>query len=480
MARNTSSIPAKTTGRTYTAAEFEALRGFVDSPSQSLGAFTGSLIVIDGSGYFTELGSGSGNISVTFSTSGHNNENVKRLTKTFSGSESLTITKPSGINLNLIAPAGFTNGDDLSAGKYKISFVYESGEITVIISDAVTEILDISPLTTPTGLSARITLSSSIVLEYDSIDANADNVLIQRSTTSGSGFSTIATIDSAFTEYEDTTVVDGTTYYYRIIATAITGYLDSSPSTEASKTALDNKVFYTTFDDNDVAFNTGGLETVNDVWNSNTFTQSVEANRPGLSLNLAGNGIDFGTFVRANVDYVKSASAFQSTIRSEFSIVFLLHPNDGIPANFLRIMGAYDDSTLPSASNALEIALTTEGKIRSLYKSGGVGNLTETASAVFTDGFPSVFIVVGITYSESGNKIYIDGSEVALDGSFNGNMAGVTMVDYTSTTTLALGGANEPSGLDIGCYDGFLSNVAMISRNLTAQEMDDIAKQFGK
>jgi len=51
MAKNTATIPTKTTGSTYTAAEFEAFRGFVDSPIQALGAIS-TPITIDGTGVY--------------------------------------------------------------------------------------------------------------------------------------------------------------------------------------------------------------------------------------------------------------------------------------------------------------------------------------------------------------------------------------------------------------------------------------------
>ena len=55
MAKNTESIPAKITGNSYSAAEFEILRGFADKPIQSLTAFTDTNIIIDGTKSYSTI-----------------------------------------------------------------------------------------------------------------------------------------------------------------------------------------------------------------------------------------------------------------------------------------------------------------------------------------------------------------------------------------------------------------------------------------
>jgi hypothetical protein len=89
--------------------------------------------------------------------------------------------------------------------------------------------------TAPTGLGATATSSSSISLTWADNASDESNFVVQRSTTSGSGFATIATLGSNTTSYADTTGLSAsTTYYYQVYATNSAG--DSGFSNEAFST----------------------------------------------------------------------------------------------------------------------------------------------------------------------------------------------------------------------------------------------------
>ena len=87
------------------------------------------------------------------------------------------------------------------------------------------------PPVTPTSLVA--TASNAVVSLSWNGSAGADSYLVKRSTTSGSGYTNIATGVTA-TSYLDSGVVSGTTYYYVVAATNIYGA--SLNSAEASAT----------------------------------------------------------------------------------------------------------------------------------------------------------------------------------------------------------------------------------------------------
>ena len=92
-----------------------------------------------------------------------------------------------------------------------------------------------TPPTAPSGLSATATSSNSIDLSWTDNASNENNFVVQRSTTSGSGFATIATLGTNTTSYADATGLSAsTTYYYRVYATNSAG--DSGFSNEASAT----------------------------------------------------------------------------------------------------------------------------------------------------------------------------------------------------------------------------------------------------
>jgi hypothetical protein len=92
-----------------------------------------------------------------------------------------------------------------------------------------------TPPIAPSGLSATATSSNSIDLSWTDNASNENNFVVQRSTTSGSGFATIATLGTNTTSYADATGLSAsTTYYYRVYATNSAG--DSGFSNEASAT----------------------------------------------------------------------------------------------------------------------------------------------------------------------------------------------------------------------------------------------------
>lgn len=69
-------------------------------------------------------------------------------------------------------------------------------------------------------------------------DAVNDTVYIERSLTSGSGFSVIGSIKNGEQGYTDPLPINGTTYYYRAYA-ARSGYANSANSSEISGTPQD-------------------------------------------------------------------------------------------------------------------------------------------------------------------------------------------------------------------------------------------------
>lgn len=73
--------------------------------------------------------------------------------------------------------------------------------------------VDIAP---PINLSVQLTGIDDTTLTWTNVSVFPINYIIQRSTTPGSNFSTIATVSSLQTSYEDLNLVSDTTYYYRI------------------------------------------------------------------------------------------------------------------------------------------------------------------------------------------------------------------------------------------------------------------------
>ncbi|HAS40522.1 MAG TPA: hypothetical protein DCS93_08585 [Microscillaceae bacterium] len=87
---------------------------------------------------------------------------------------------------------------------------------------------------TPSGLGTSSGSSSEINLTWTDNANNETSYVVERSTTSGSGFATIATLGANITSYADNGLAASTTYYYRVKAS--NGVGDSGYSNEANAT----------------------------------------------------------------------------------------------------------------------------------------------------------------------------------------------------------------------------------------------------
>ena len=89
---------------------------------------------------------------------------------------------------------------------------------------------------TPGSLDAQAQSSSSILVTWSDNSSNEDGFTLQRSTSSGSGFSTVATLSVGKVLFTDTGLTSSTQYYYRIQAFNDAG--SSAYTGQASATTL--------------------------------------------------------------------------------------------------------------------------------------------------------------------------------------------------------------------------------------------------
>jgi predicted phage tail protein len=132
--------------------------------------------------------------------------------------------------------ASYADANGLSASTtyyYRVYATNDAGDSG--FSNEASETTLAPPPAAPTGLSAAATSSNSIDLSWTDNASNETNFVVQRSTSSGSGFTTIATLGANTTSYADTTgLAASTTYYYRVYAANSLG--NSGFSNEASAT----------------------------------------------------------------------------------------------------------------------------------------------------------------------------------------------------------------------------------------------------
>jgi hypothetical protein len=124
------------------------------------------------------------------------------------------------------------------------------------------------PPFTPAGLTATVS-NAAVVLTWD-LATGADSYIINRSTTSGGAYTTIASGVTA-TSYLDAGLVNGTTYYYVVAATNVYGV--SSNSVEVSATPTDMRAHY--------AFEGNAIDTSGNGFNGTANALSYVAGKVG-------------------------------------------------------------------------------------------------------------------------------------------------------------------------------------------------------
>jgi hypothetical protein len=122
---------------------------------------------------------------------------------------------------------------------------------------------------TPTGLTVTRPTGTSAALSWD-LSPFTSTLLVQRSATGASGtWTTIATIDGTDTSYNDSTLIDGASYWYRLVASNPYG---DSPATTSEILLVESTALLVNdpFSDNDV---TNGADPLDVAWSKtgNTF-----------------------------------------------------------------------------------------------------------------------------------------------------------------------------------------------------------------
>jgi fibronectin type 3 domain-containing protein/regulation of enolase protein 1 (concanavalin A-like superfamily) len=171
----------------------------------------------------TGLAATAGNDQVTLNwnaSSGATSYNVKR--STTSGSGYATIASPTTTSYT---DTTAVNG---TTYYYVVSAVNAGGESTNSSQISATPEPPIPP--TPGGLVAAAG-NNQVALNWNA-SSGATSYNVKRSTTSGSGYATIASPTT--TSYTDTTAVNGTTYYY--VVSAVNGGGESANSSQVSAT----------------------------------------------------------------------------------------------------------------------------------------------------------------------------------------------------------------------------------------------------
>jgi hypothetical protein len=141
---------------------------------------------------------------------------------------------PAGIALTPNGTGGATlSGTSMTAGASTFLLSVSDGTYTTRKSYSLVTIAQTAP-NTPTGLSASAVSATALSLSWSDVANDETGYVVERSTSSGSGFTNIASLPAGASSYSDTLLPLGTTYFYRVMA--VKGLLTSSYSNVTSVT----------------------------------------------------------------------------------------------------------------------------------------------------------------------------------------------------------------------------------------------------
>ena len=173
-------------------------------------------------------------------------------------------------------------------------------------------------------------------------------------------------------------------------------------------------------------------------------------------------------------DYMDTGRTFQSTFQGSFSISLWVQPTDGQPATSDVLIGAANHAS--DAEDSVYIAISDSGDVAMNHRSNDVNGYLVTTYPVFPDGATD-WTHIAATYTKvaGGNttyKLYINGYEVVLTNSGSA-ISEANHAAFATTYNLYIGGNNAAGSLSTP-YTGYIDEVAIFNKALTAAEVEGL------
>ncbi len=336
------------------------------------------------------------------------------------------------------------------------------------------------PPAAPASLSATAG-NAQIALTWPA-STGATNYILKRGISSGNETTTVFSIYSG-TTYTDTNLVNGTTYYYVVVATGPGGASPSSPEasatpstnaaaglvwTGAASTAWDttttnwlNGTVAVTYADGTNVFFGDSPVTANIVISSVVNPGAVTFANAAVNYTVSGAGISGPTsLVKTNAGTVTFSSMNSytgGTVVNGGGLVFSV--GAAIPASGTLTLNNTGNVTVTSANSLPNVLVNGTNAITGNGNSGtGIAVLNDAGTlTLFVGGGSAVFDLTG-TMTGSGNLVLgtpamtLRFNGTAGDGSaiFNlGTGTGIASVRNTGTTAIALGGLSGGPGTQL-------------------------------
>ena len=180
-------------------------------------------------------------------------------------------------------------------------------------------------------------------------------------------------------------------------------------------------------------------------------------------VNSAYNFIDLD----GSNEYIDTGSPFQSTFRNSSSISTWIKPTDGIPSAENMIMGS-------KGGGNLYFSIDTSGKLRLYINDGSSEAYAIANSATFSNGQEDWhYVVAVINNSTEQVSLYLDGSAITLDGTYDGDISSLTLSNFTSTRNQYIGARNNLGTAD-RFFNGDVGQTAIYNKALSSTEVSAI------
>ncbi|MDZ7364066.1 MAG: fibronectin type III domain-containing protein [candidate division KSB1 bacterium] len=244
----------------------------------------------------------------------------------------------------------------------------------------------------PTNLAATAASSSQIDLTWTDNSSNEDGFIIQRSATSGSGFSDIDTVAGNMTSFSDTGLNGNTPYYYKVAAYNGTGRSDSNeanattnpnaPSTPTDLTATatsSSQIDLSWTDASSTNNATARFRIERKTGSSGTYTQIDSVNAPTTTYSNAGLSEGTQYYYRVRAVNVTGHSAYSN----ETNATTKLNTPTGLTATTVsntRIDLAWTDNS--GIEDGFKIEFSTVGNTGPFTEIATVGANVQTYSSL--------------------------------------------------------------------------------------------------
>jgi subtilisin family serine protease len=306
---------------------------------------------------------------------------------------------------------------------------------------------DTTPPAAPTGLTATAGNQSAGLDWADNTESDLAGYDVYRSTTSGSGYSRVNGSLVTASNYNDTGLTNGTTYYYVVKA------VDSStnPSGNSNQASATPSTSYS-----DTVLGTAGLVSY---WRLGETSGTTAADSQGTNTGTYTNGVTLGaqslllsdtvnkaaSFDGSN-DYVNVRDAASLDLTSSFTLECWVNLDATTTSTLLRKGGTgVDNYALSLVSGTLRLEFDDSGSGWNHLEAGSL-------SAGMTYHVVGVFDNAADTLT-----IYINGQQV-------GQATGITRTPVTNTSAVYMGARQGSSGFTNGRID----EVAIYSVALSA------------